>query len=176
MPINNYIVATEPLTDAKHTVLTKDIAVADSKFVVNYFRMAHDNRLLFGGTESYGYKFPQNIASKVRKPMLKIFPQLDNIKIDYAWGGTLGITMRRMPYFKRLSKNEFNISGFSGHGVGNATHAGKLIAQTILNQDSRGFDAMEKVPSLPFPGGRFARSPLLVMAMTWYSLRDKIGL
>ena len=176
MPINNYIVATEPLTDTKHTVLTKDIAVADSKFVVNYFRMAHDNRLLFGGTESYGYKFPQNIATKVRKPMLKIFPQLDNIKIDYAWGGTLGITMRRMPYFKRLSKNEFNISGFSGHGVGNATHAGKLIAQTILNQDSKGFDAMEKVPSLPFPGGRFARSPLLVMAMTWYSLRDKIGL
>ena len=108
--------------------------------------------------------------------MLKIFPQLDNIKIDYAWGGTLGITMRRMPYFKRLSKNEFNISGFSGHGVGNATHAGKLIAQTILNQDSKGFDAMEKVPSLPFPGGRFVRSPLLVMAMTWYSLRDKIGL
>ena len=107
--------------------------------------------------------------------MLKIFPQLDDIKIDYAWGGTLGITMRRMPYFKRLSKNEFNISGFSGHGVGNATHAGKLIAQTILNQDSHGFDAMEKVPSLPFPGGRFARSPLLVMAMTWYSLRDKIG-
>ena len=175
MPINNYIVATEPLADTKHTVLTKDIAVADSKFVVNYFRMAHDNRLLFGGTESYGYKFPQNIATKVRKPMLKIFPQLDNIKIDYAWGGTLGITMRRMPYFKRLSKNEFNISGFSGHGVGNATHAGKLIAQTILNQDSKGFDAMEKVPSLPFPGGRFARSPLLVMAMTWYSLRDKIG-
>ena len=81
MPINNYIVATEPLTDTKHTVLTKDIAVADSKFVVNYFRMAHDNRLLFGGTESYGYKFPQNIALKVRKPMLKIFPQLDNIKL-----------------------------------------------------------------------------------------------
>ena len=80
MPINNYIVATEPLTDAKHTVLTKDIAVADSKFVVNYFRMAHDKGY-FLEDESYGYKFPQNIASKVRKPMLKIFPQLDNIKL-----------------------------------------------------------------------------------------------
>lgn len=175
MPINNYIVATEPLNNPKHQVLTQDIAVADSKFVVNYFRMSHDNRLLFGGTESYRYKFPLDIASKVRKPMLKLFPQLIDAKIDYAWGGTLGITMRRMPFFKRLSKNEFNISGFSGHGVGAATHAGKLIAQTILNQDSSGFDAMEKVPSLPFPGGRFARSPLLVMAMTWYSLRDRLG-
>ena len=176
MPINNFIVATEPLIKPKHKVLTKDIAVADTKFVVNYFRMSHDNRLLFGGTESYGYRFPKNIAAKVRIPLLKIFPQLDDVEIDYAWGGTLGITMRRMPFFKRLSNNEFNISGFSGHGVGNATHAGKLIAQTILNQDSIGFDAMAKVPSLPFPGGRFARSPLLVMAMTWYSLRDRFGM
>ena len=176
MPINNFIVATEPLNEAKHQVLTKDIAVADSKFVVNYFRMSHDNRLLFGGTESYGYRFPKNIAAKVKIPLLKIFPQLNDVEIDYAWGGTLGITMRRMPFFKRLSDNEFNISGFSGHGVGSATHAGKLVAQTILNQDSTGFDAMAEVPSIPFPGGRFARSPLLVMAMTWYSLRDKFGL
>ena len=82
----------------------------------------------------------------------------------------------RRLYNTETSDYEFNISGFSGHGVGSATHAGKLVAQTILNQDSTGFDAMAKVPSIPFPGGRFARSPLLIMAMTWYSLRDKFGL
>ena len=89
MPINNFIIATEPLVDRAKSILTKDIAVADTKFVVNYFRLSKDNRLLFGGGENYSYKFPKNITSTVLKPMLEIFPQLSDIKIDYAWGGTL---------------------------------------------------------------------------------------
>ena len=99
MPINNFIIATEPLGERTEEVLTKDIAVADTKFVVNYFRLSKDKRLLFGGGENYSYKFPKNITSTVLKPMLEIFPQLSNVKIDYAWGGTLGITRQRMPYF-----------------------------------------------------------------------------
>ncbi|MEE9333024.1 MAG: FAD-binding oxidoreductase [Granulosicoccaceae bacterium] len=173
MPINNYIIATEPMTpDEQENVIRNNYAVADSKFVVNYFRFSDDHRLLFGGTESYRYKFPPDIAAKVRKPLQDIFPQLNGIAIDYAWGGTLGITMNRMPHFERLSGNILSLSGFSGHGVAMATLSGQIAAETIAGQAER-FDIMAKVPSHSFPGGTALRSPLLVLAMMWYSLRDK---
>ena len=175
MPINNFIAATEPLGLEAARVLTQDIAVADTKFVVNYFRLSADDRLLFGGGESYGYRFPSDIAAKVRKPMVKIFPHLHDVRIDYAWGGTLAITMRRMPYLARVAPNILSASGYSGHGIGTATHAGQLMALAIQGQTD-GFDTMARVPALPFPGGRALRSPLLVLAMTWYALRDRLGL
>ena len=176
MPINNYIAATRPLTeDELQTVLRRDVAIADSKFVINYFRLSHDNRLLFGGGESYGYRFPSDIAGLVRKPMTEIYPQLANIEIDYAWGGTLGITMKRMPVFARLAPNILSASGYSGHGVGSATHAGLLAAQAIAGQ-SEGFDTMARVPAPPFPGGGMLRTPLLALAMTWFALRDRLGI
>ncbi|GGH22300.1 gamma-glutamylputrescine oxidase [Cribrihabitans marinus] len=174
MPINNFIAATEPLGDAVTQVLARDVAVADTKFVVNYFRLSRDGRLLFGGGESYGYRFPRDIAAKVRKPMTEIFPHLRDVRIDHAWGGTLAITMRRMPYLARVAPNILSASGYSGHGVGTATHAGKLMALAIQGQ-AEGFDTMARFPSLPFPGGPALRSPLLVLAMTWYALRDRLG-
>ena len=175
MPINNFVVATEPLGAEADKVLTRDVAVADDKFVVNYFRLSHDRRLLFGGGESYGYRFPSDIAALVRKPMCQIFPHLKEVKIDYAWGGTLGITMKRMPYLARLDQNVLSASGYSGHGVGTAVHAGQLIARAIQGQ-AEGFNTMARVPAPSFPGGAALRSPLLVLAMTWFALRDRIGL
>ena len=175
MPINNFIIATEPLGERTEEVLTRDIAVADTKFVVNYFRLSKDKRLLFGGGENYSYKFPKNITSTVLKPMLEIFPQLSNIKIDYAWGGTLGITRQRMPYFCRVTDTILSVSGFSGHGVGTATHAGKLISMAINGQQD-GFNTMASIPIKSFPGGARYKTPLLVLAMSWYALRDKIGI
>ena len=122
MPINNFIIATEPLDphDAENLIRGSH-AVADSKFVINYFRLSEDNRMLFGGGESYGYRFPKDIMALVSKPMLEIYPQLNGVEIDYAWGGTLGITMNRMPHFARLSGNILTASGYSGHGVAMAT-------------------------------------------------------
>ncbi|MDE4303296.1 FAD-binding oxidoreductase [Phaeobacter gallaeciensis] len=175
MPINNFIVATEPLGDRANQVLTRDVAVADSKFVVNYFRLSHDKRLLFGGGESYGYRFPADIEAVVRKPMHQIFPHLSDVRVDYAWGGTLGITMKRMPYLARLAPNVLSASGYSGHGVGTATHAGQLMALAIQGQ-TEGFDTMARVPAPAFPGGPRMRSPLLALAMTWYALRDRLGI
>ncbi|MDE2632419.1 MAG: FAD-binding oxidoreductase [Paracoccaceae bacterium] len=175
MPINNFIAATEPLGKDTAQVLTQDIAVADTKFVVNYFRLSHDGRLLFGGGENYSYRFPTNIAAKVRRPMQKIFPHLRDVKIDYAWGGTLAITAHRLPYLARLDNNILSASGYSGHGVGAATLSGKLMALAIAGQ-SEGFDTMARMPSVPFPGGKWVQSPLLKLAMTWYSLRDNLGI
>jgi gamma-glutamylputrescine oxidase len=174
MPINNFIAATEPLSDAKARNLIRDNhAVADSKFVINYFRLSEDNRMLFGGGESYGYKFPKDIAKTVRKPMLQIFPQLKDTKIDYAWGGTLGITMNRMPHFARVSDKVLSISGYSGHGVAMATLAGKLAAKAVAGQAEK-FDIFSTVPTPRFPGGPRLRAPLLVLAMLWYSMRDRL--
>ncbi|MEP1839191.1 MULTISPECIES: FAD-binding oxidoreductase [Alphaproteobacteria] len=174
MPINNFIIATEPLGARIADVLPRDVAVADSRFVVNYFRLSAEGRLLFGGGESYGYRFPRDIAAKVRKPMSVIFPSLKDIRIDYAWGGTLGITMKRLPYLARLAPNILSASGYSGHGVGTATHAGQLMAQAVKG-DGDGFDTLAALPSTPFPGGSALRNPLLALAMSWYALRDRLG-
>lgn len=174
MPINNFIAATVPLSDDVARGLIRDNhAVADSKFVINYFRLSDDNRMLFGGGESYGYKFPKDIAATVRKPMLEIFPQLKDVAIEYAWGGTLGITMNRLPHFSRISDQVLSISGYSGHGVAMATLAGKLAAQTVAGQAEK-FDVFSTLPSPRFPGGPRLRTPLLALAMLWYSMRDKL--
>jgi gamma-glutamylputrescine oxidase len=174
MPINNFIAATRPMSAAERDgVIRGNHAVADSKFVVNYFRFTPDNRLLFGGGESYGYRFPTDIAAKVRGAMAPIFPQLDGIEITHAWGGTLGITLNRMPHFARLSGNILSASGYSGHGVAMATMGGKLLSEAIAGHAGR-FDMMARVPTPAFPGGTLLRWPLLVTAMIWYSLRDKL--
>lgn len=174
MPINNFIAATRPLGDEVAQVLRRDVAVADTKFVINYFRLSHDNRLLFGGGESYGYRFPKDIPALVRKPMAEIFPHLRDVQIDYAWGGTLAITMKRFPYLARVGTNILSASGYSGHGVGTATHAGQLMAEAVIGQ-SDGFDAMSRIPTNPFPGGAALRAPLLALAMTWFAMRDRLG-
>ncbi|MGL5009541.1 MAG: NAD(P)/FAD-dependent oxidoreductase [Paracoccaceae bacterium] len=174
MPINNFIIATQPLGDRARDILAKPIAVADTKFVVNYWRLSDDNRLLFGGAESYGYRFP-DIIKAVTKPMLQIYPQLRDTPIDYAWGGTLAITMNRMPALMRLAPNVLAASACSGHGVAMATMTGRILAETIAGTADR-FDLLATLPQARFPGGPALRWPLLVLAMTWYSLRDRLGL
>ena len=173
MPINNFIIATEPLGDRAKDVLSQPIAAADTKFVVNYWRLSDDNRLLYGGAESYGYRFP-DIVKAVTKPMLRVYPQLREVKIEYAWGGTLAITTNRMPCFARPAKNTLSASGYSGNGVAMATMAGKLMADAIAGQAEQ-FDVLANLPQTRFPGGVAARWALLVLAMTWYSLRDRLG-
>ena len=174
MPINNFIVATEPLGDRAKDILSEPVAVADSRFVVNYWRLSEDNRLLFGGGESYGYRFP-DIIKTVSKPMLEVYPQLAKTRITHAWGGTLAITVNRMPCFTRPGQNILSASGYSGHGVAMATLAGKLLAEATAAENER-FDLMASLPQSRFPGGVVLRSPLLVAAMTWYAMRDRLGL
>lgn len=174
MPINNFILATEPLGDRARDVLAEPVAVADSNFVVNYWRLSEDNRLLFGGGESYGYRFP-DILKTVRAPMLKIYPQLADVKIGHAWGGTLAITMNRMPALMRPYPNVLAGSACSGHGVALSTLTGKLLAETVAG-NAEGFDLLASIPQPRFPGGATLRWPLLVLAMTWYSMRDRLGL
>ena len=175
MPINNFIVATEPLSESQlKEINPRDVAIADSRFVVNYYRLSADKRMLFGGGENYRPNFPTDIANFVRKPMLQVYPQLEDCRIDYAWGGTLAVTLNRMPHFGRLGNNNtYYAQGYSGQGVAMATLAGKLIAEAIAGE-AESFDLFGKIPTHNFPGGDLLRWPGMVLGMSYYALRDRL--
>lgn len=174
MPINNYILATAPLGEEHASRLIRDdVAVADSRFVIDYFRLSADRRLLFGGGESYRRRFPADLKALVRRAMLRLFPQLANVAIDYAWGGTLAVTRTRMPHFGRLTPELYFAHGYSGQGLGMATLAGQLIAEAVAGTAER-FDVFARLPPPRFPGGRFLRWPGLVAGMLYYALRDRL--
>lgn len=173
MPINNFIIATEPLSDELCQRINRDdVAVADSRFVINYFKLSGDNRLLWGGGENYSRHFPKDIPNFVRPYMLQFYPELADVKIDYGWGGTLAITLNRMPHFDRLEENLFVAQGYSGHGVALATLGGKLMAEAISGSAEK-FDLFTRVPTPSFPGGTLLRWPGLVAGMLYYSMRDR---
>ncbi len=174
MPINNFMLATAPLGEAfARALIRDDVAVADTKHVIDYFRLSADRRLLFGGGETYTRRFPADLAGFVRRYMLRVFPQLAEIPIDYAWGGTLAITRTRLPQFARLAPDVFVAHGYSGQGVALATLAGQLIAEAVCGTAER-FDVMASLPTPPFPGGTLLRFPALVLGMLYYSLRDRL--
>jgi gamma-glutamylputrescine oxidase len=174
MPINNYILATEPLGEARaRDIIRDDVAVSDTKFVIDYYRLSADKRLLFGGGETYRRAFPADIKGFVRKYMLRVYPQLAEARIDYAWGGTLAITLNRLPSFGRLGPGLFYVQGFSGHGVALTSLAGKLIAEAVAGSAER-FDVFARLPQPSFPGGTLLRWPGLVAGMLYYTLRDKL--
>lgn len=173
MPINNFMVATESLGEDRALELIKDrICVHDTRFVVNYFRMSGDHRLLFGGGENYRRGFPKNIARFVRPYMLKIFPQLGDARIDYAWGGILSVTVNRLPSVGRLEPNLYYAQGYSGHGVPTSNFAGKVIAEAIGGTVNR-FDVFASLPTYTFPGGVLLRYPGMVLGMLYYALKDR---
>jgi gamma-glutamylputrescine oxidase len=174
MPLNNFILATAPLGEAGARALIRDnVAVADTKHVIDYFRLSPDHRLLFGGGESYGRRFPADIASLVRRHMLRVYPQLAAVPIDYAWGGTLAITRTRLPHFARLTPEVFVAHGYSGQGIALATLAGQLIAEAVAGTAER-FDVMADLEVRRFPGGTLLRWPALVLGMLYYGLRDRL--
>ena len=173
MPINNFMIATEPLGEESARKLIADRnCVHDTRFVVDYFRTSGDHRLLFGGGENYRSGFPTDIAAFVRPYMLKLFPQLNDVRIDYSWGGTLSVTVKRIPQVGRLEPNLFFAHGYSGHGVSIANLAGKVLAEAIGGTANR-FDVMSSIKAMPFPGGTLLRYPGMVLGMLYYSLRDR---
>ena len=172
MPVGTYIGATEPLGEEKaRELITNNMAVADINFVLDYYRLSADHRLLFGGRVSYSTVPPVQLAASMKSRILKVFPQLSEVMIEYAWGGFVGITMNRAPHFGRIGKNIFYAQGFSGHGVALTGLAGKLIAESVAGTSER-FDLFSRIPHLSFPGGPYLRMPALVLAMTYYRIRD----
>ena len=174
MPINNFILATEPLGEERaRALIPNDVAVVDTRFVVNYFRLSRDGRLLFGGGETTSSRLPADPGPLVRRCMLRIFPQLADVGIDHVWGGTLAITRSRMPSIGRLEGGLYYAQGYSGHGVALATLGGALVAEAISGTLER-FDVFARLPQRPFPGGPSLRWPTLALALAYGALRDRL--
>lgn len=170
--VASYVVATKPLGEARAKALLRDnIAVADLNWIIDYYRLSADYRMLFGGRVSYSGVDPLGTRRATRLRMLNVFPQLADVEIDYAWGGLIDITMSRLPNFGRLEPNVYYLQGFSGHGMIATTIAGRLCAEAIAGQAER-FDVMARIRHHDFPGGALFRRPSLVLAMTWFRLRD----
>ena len=175
MPINNYVLATEPLGKEKALSLIKNnYAVSDSRFIIDYFRLSGDWRMIFGGGETYSGKFLKDAKKFVTNRMYKVFPELKRYKVDYCWGGTLAITINRFPNFGTLSNgNIIYAHGYSGHGLALTTLAGKLISEKINGYSDR-FNFFSSIPHTSLPAGDLLRRPLYSMGVAYYKLRDLI--
>ncbi|MDF7659552.1 FAD-binding oxidoreductase [Erwiniaceae bacterium L1_54_6] len=175
MPCGSQIVTTEPLTrDQALGLLPNNHCVEDCNYLLDYFRLTADNRLLYGGGVVYGAREPDDIETLIRPKLLRTFPQLRDVRLSYRWSGNFLLTLSRMPQFGQLEKNVYFMQGDSGHGV-TCTHlSGKLIAEVLRGQAER-FDAFARLPHLPFPGGRRFKIPLTAMGAAWYALRDRLG-
>ena len=178
LPAGSYIIATEPLSQqAADQLIPQNLALCDQKVGLDYYRLSADRRLLFGGACHYSGRDPADISAYMRPQMLKVFPQLADVRIDYQWGGRIGISANRFPQIGRLSAhpNVYYAQGYSGHGL-NVTHwCARLLGEAIHAGHSQGFDVFSAVPHLTFPGGRALRAPLLALGMAWYRMKEMLG-
>lgn len=173
-PVKSFIIATEPLSpETVSRINPHDVAVCDPNFVIEYFRLSADKRLLFGGRCNYFGEDPPVIERKLRRKMTRIYPALRDIRVDYAWGGTLGVPLNRVPQLGRVASNIFYCQGYSGHGV-NVTHlAGRIMADAVAGTLEQ-FDLFASVRSVRVPGGHVARKPMVALGVAYYWVRDRL--
>ncbi len=176
MPVSTQIITTEVLGEARcRELMPARTCIEDTNYMLDYYRVTADHRLLFGGGSTYGGTEPSNIITRLRPHLEKTFPQLKGVGIDYAWSGNFALTMTRIPHFGQIGDNLFFIHGYSGHGVTASHLAGKLISE-VIDGNSERFRHFSELPFYPLPGGRLFRVPLSVVGSWWYIARDKLGL
>jgi gamma-glutamylputrescine oxidase len=175
MPCGTQVVATEPLSEEMaRSLLPQDYCVEDCSYLLDYYRLSADRHLIYGGGVVYGARDPADVERLVRPNLIKTFPQLKDVKIDYAWTGNFLLTLSRLPQVGRIGDNIFYSQGCSGHGVTFTHLAGKIIAEALKGQAER-FDAFAQLPHYPFPGGRLFRVPFTALGAWYYQMRDKFG-
>ncbi len=170
-PTGSYIVATEPLGELADEINPRDLAVCDTNLILDYYRLSADKRMLYGGRCNYSNREPRDIAGSIRPRMVQVFPQLSGKKIDYAWGGKIGIIINRVPAIGRLEPNVFYLQGYSGHGVNFAHVASEIVADAVAGTMER-FDVFERVKHVRIPTTRWLGNQLLALGMSYYRLRD----
>lgn len=190
MPVGTYIITSEVLETAlARSLIPSGAAVCDTNFVLDYFRVvtqrqapAAGERMLYGGRVSYSTATPMNLAASLQRRMVRTFPQLRGVGVEFAWGGFVDISMNRAPDFGRVSarlsgraaaglSNVYYLQGFSGHGLALSGLAGKLVAEAV-DGDARRFDIFSRLKHRAFPGGKLLRTPALVVGMAYYRLKD----
>lgn len=176
IPCGTQVVTTEPLSDALcDELLPQRYCVEDCNYLLDYFRITGDNRMLFGGGVVYGARDPANVEKLIRPKMEKVFPQLQGVKLDFAWTGNFLLTYSRMPQFGSFADNIYYLQGYSGHGI-TCTHlAGKLLAEALTGHAER-FDAFASLRHYAFPGGRHFQVPFTALGAAYYNLRDKLAI
>ncbi len=176
MPVSTQVMATEPLDpEIADRLLPTDTCIEDIRYILDYYRLSADKRLLFGGGTVYGGADPKDIEAKLRKNMRRVFPELADTKVDYAWSGNFALSFSRVPQMGRLNDNTYFAHGYSGHGVTGSHTFGRILSEAISGDLSR-FDVFEKVPWIPFPGGRMFRVPYSVIGSWYYGFKDRFGL
>lgn len=176
MPVSTQVMATEPLSpELAKQLLPTDTCVEDIRYILDYYRLSADNRLLFGGGTIYSGTDPKDIEAKLRVNMEKVFPMLANKKVDYAWSGNFALSFSRVPQLGRLNNNTYFAHGYSGHGVTGSHTFGRILSEAISGDMSR-FDVFANVPWVPFPGGRIFRVPYSTMGSWYYAVKDKFGI
>lgn len=174
MPCGTQVIATEPLGSLGDALIPSDHCVEDNNFLLDYFRLSADKRMIYGGGVVYGARDPTRVEALVRPQMLKTFPALRDAAIEFGWTGNFLLTLSRLPQVGRLSPNIYYSQGCSGHGVTFTHLIGRVLGEAIRGQAER-FDAFARLPHHPFPGGRLLRVPLTAMGALWYELRDRLG-
>jgi gamma-glutamylputrescine oxidase len=170
--VGTYMIASAPMSvERAADIMPSRAAIADMNWILDYFRLSSDHRMLFGGRVSYSAVEPPHLAESMRKRMVAALPALADLNVDFAWGGYLDITMSRLPNFGRLAANVFYLQGFSGHGLALTGLGGKLVAEAIAASAER-FDVFARIPHRNFPGGTLLRRPALMLAMLYFRLRD----
>ncbi|MBN9334793.1 FAD-binding oxidoreductase [Devosia sp.] len=176
MPVSTQMMATEPLGEARaKALLPTGMCVEDVRYILDYFRLSADHRLIFGGGVVYGGTDPADVVAKLRPNLDKVFPQLKDVKIDYAWSGNFALSFSRVPQMGRLGNRVYFAHGYSGHGVTGSHLFGRILSEAIRGDMTR-FDTFAALPWIPFPGGRLFRAQYSTLGSWWYSLKDKLGI
>ncbi len=176
MPCGSQVITTEPLGEERaRALIPHDHCIEDCNYLLDYYRLSSDHRLIYGGGVIYGARDPADVQALVRPKMLKTFPQLADVKIEFAWTGNFLLTLSRLPQVGRLGDNIYYSQGCSGHGVTYTHLAGKLLAEALRGQAER-FDAFGSLPHYPFPGGHLLRVPFTAIGAWYYQLRDRLGI
>jgi gamma-glutamylputrescine oxidase len=176
MPVSTQMIATEPLGEERaRALLPTDMCVEDVRYILDYFRLSADRRMIFGGGVVYGGTDPADVIAKIRPNMDKVFPSLRGVKIDHAWSGNFALSFTRVPQLGRLDDGIYFAHGYSGHGVTGSHLFGRILAEAVDGDLSR-FDTFASLPWVPFPGGRLLRAPYSTIGSWWYAFRDKVGL
>ncbi|HHG89131.1 MAG TPA: FAD-binding oxidoreductase [Devosia sp.] len=175
MPVSTQVLATEPLGEKlARSLIPGEACIEDVRYILDYYRLSADNRLIFGGGSVYGGSDPVDIEAKLRRNLVKVFPQLAEVKVDYAWSGNFALSFSRMPQIGRLGTNIYFAHGYSGHGVTASHLFGRILSEAVDGDLSR-FDVFAGIGWVPFPGGRKLAVPYSVLGSWWYGLRDRLG-
>ncbi|TBU71495.1 NAD(P)/FAD-dependent oxidoreductase [Phytopseudomonas daroniae] len=172
-PAMGGIVTTAPLGELAAQINPHDLAVYDCRFVLDYYRLTADGRLLFGGGANYSGRDSRDIAAELRPGIERTFPSLKGVPIEFQWSCAMGIVMNRIPQLGKLSPNVWYCQGYSGHGIATSHVMGEIMAEAMSGELAR-FDTFAGCSHIKVPMGDVFGNPMLALGMWYYQMLEKL--